>query len=371
MCVLAPIFTSPARKLSSRDRPPIPRSGSEETGPGTSSSSAPGSSGGGGGSSGGGGGRKKHSRDGGGGKHSGSRGGSSVQGRGREAGDTEGGEGGGRGGGGHTNRHSWDPETAQQYQNKIERSQSARFDRGSTSTDTNNRFERLNPDTEAPGDQSVKPSPASGGGRGRKRNSRSVSGGSSYRSRSPKRRSGKESGKGGGSGGGGGGGGGGEKEGGREKESSAAVVSCELEWDSGSHGEQEQPNELIINGGFSPGKETSLTATGTQGPSLEPTSSSMDKTSGASAQGGSGEAGEEEEEVGTVTKEGEETGKDGGKGEESKTRPRLTYTRVRTQYTCRTLYSCTLHYIAYCVRVHVSMSDVCVVATFRLCCCSP
>ncbi|CAI8015155.1 hypothetical protein GBAR_LOCUS9435 [Geodia barretti] len=157
-----------------------------------------------------------------------------------------------------------------------------------------------------------------GGGKGRKRNSRSASGGSSYRSRSPKRRSGKEGGKGGG------GGGGGEKEGGKEKESTAAVVSCELEWDSGSHGEQE-PGELIINGGVSPAKETLLTKQA----SLESTASSVDKTSGASAQGGSGEGGEEGEEDGTLTKTGEKVGKDGAESEESTTQPRHTYTRVQ------------------------------------------
>ena len=264
-----------------------------------------------------------------------------MQGRGRDAGETDGGgEGGGGGsrGGGHTNRHSWDPETAQRYQSggeKIERSQSARFDRVATATDTNNRFERLNPDAEAPGDQSMKPSPASGagGGKGRKRNSRSVSGGCSYRSRSPKRRSGKEGGKGGG------GGGGGEKEGGKEKESTAAVVSCELEWDSGSHGEQE-PGELIINGGVSPAKEAVLT----KQPSLEQAASSVDKTSGASAQGGSGEEGEES---GTLIKTGEKVGKDGGKNEEPKTRPRLTYTSVSDAEHCL-LVHLNVHVIVYC-----------------------
>ena len=276
-----------------------------------------------------------------------------MQGRGKDAGETDGGGEGGAGGnrgGGHANRHSWDPETAQRYQSggeKIERSQSARFDRVATATDTNNRFERLNPDAETPGDQS-KPSPASGvvvgggggGGKGRKRNSRSASGGSSYRSRSPKRRSGKEGGKGGG------GGGGGEKEGGKEKESTAAVVSCELEWDSGSHGEQE-PGELIINGGVSPAKETLLTKQA----SLESTASSVDKTSGASAQGGSGEGGEEGEEDGTLTKTGEKVGKDGAESEESTTQPRHTYTRVSDTVTRRTLSSCThlhVHVIVYC-----------------------
>ena len=261
----------------------------------------------------GGGGRKRHSREGGGRQHSGSKSGAgSVQGRGREVGEGEGEGGGGRG---HTNRHSWDPETAQSMtggsfsrggiSEKIERSQSARFDRGTP--DTNNRFERLNPDTEAPGDQSVKPSPAAGGGggRGRKRNSRSVSGGCSYRSKSPKRRSGKE----------GGGKGGGEREGTREKES-AAVVSCELEWDSGT----QESHDVVVNGGSSPVKESVL---GKQGSvELAP----VDKTSGgASAQGGEG--GCVEEEVCPAGDSGE--GVEQGEGEKER-KVRVTYTRVST-----------------------------------------
>ena len=179
-----------------------------------------------------------------------------------------------------------------------------------------------------------------------------MSGGSSYRSRSPKRRSGKEGGKGGG---------GGEREGGREKETTAAVVSCELEWDSGSHAEQ----ELIINGGVSPAKESPLTTAGKQIPS-ELASSSVDKMSGASAQGGSGEGGEEEGETGSQTSAGEKADQHEGKSEEKKIAPRLTYTRVSLTLHMHSLSFC-MPPCVYCILLSPCVCPCCLYVHVLLC----
>ena len=194
------------------------------------------------------------------------------------------GEGGGGGGTtrGHTHRHSWDPETAMQLQNstgraanKMERSQSVRFDR----MDTNNRFDRLNPDTEAPG-EAMK----SGNPRERKRNSRSASGSSSYRSRSPKRKPVKEGKDHRGSGHGA------DRGGGRDKESvSVTSTNCELEWDCGSHKEHDNNNVAVesVSKGDEQGQQSSSVSVTSGSGSMEAVEqTSLDKMSGASAQGG-------------------------------------------------------------------------------------
>ena len=259
-------------------------------------------------------------------------------------------EGGGGVRGGHTNRHSWDPETAQQYQgitvgsftrgsgDKIERSQSARFDR--VATDTNNRFERLNPDAEAPGDQPTKPNlVAGGGGRGRKRNSRSVSGtSSSYRSKSPKRRSGKEVPPRGG-----------EREREREKEG-VAPVSCELEWDSGTQSGEQEPSSDVVNGGSSPGKESLAKQT-----SVELFSSADSKTSGgASAQGEEGAEIDDSDGAacGSNSEETEELERD--KCEETGAKKRITYTRVRPTHTHTHTVTCSRTKLACVLYVHTA-----------------
>lgn len=240
------------------------------------------------------------------GKQSNTRSGNSVQIRARDPEEREGGTTIR-----HSNRHSWDSDTASQLQNrsaadKIERSQSARFDR-INSADTSNRFERLNPDAEAPGE--AKP----GSTRNRKRNSRSVSGSSSYRSRSPKRKSGKDQ-KGSQA-----------TERGREKDNSSgttATASCELEWDSGTNSLKQQEGELV--GTAENLVEPTSTAGAVSGSSpvqlLDQTS--IDKTSGASAQGGDGSSA-------TASDPGEEGGKDLTGSDMEKTKQiRLSYTRV-------------------------------------------
>lgn len=207
----------------------------------------------------------------------------------------------------HSNRHSWDSDTATQLQNrgmadKIERSQSARFDK---MADTSNRFERLNPDAEAPGE--AKP----GTTRNRKRNSRSVSGSSSYRSRSPKRKSGKD-----------------QKvsqasERGREKDNvvsgATTTTSCELEWDSGTNSLKQQEGELV-----STAAEPTSTAGTVSGsdPVQLVEQTSIDKTSGASAQGGDSTSA-------TASDSGEKGGKAPSASDTEKTKKlRLSYTRV-------------------------------------------
>ena len=244
--------------------------------------------------------------------------------------DGEGGEGGGMGRG-HTNRHSWDPETAMQYQHggtapksaadKIERSQSARFDRV---TDTNNRFERLNPDTEAPGE-----APRSGGTRNRKRNSRSVSGSSSYRSRSPKRKSGTSHG-----------GPASEKSAHRDKES-ASSTNCDLEWNSGPSTQSQSESDVFVNGGVSLAEDQQLSSSLTPAPlpdsqlsKLEVVTSVDKVSSGASAQGSvEGEGGDPGSSSTATSSAGVECGEGGEKKSECddkthKTKPRLSYTRV-------------------------------------------
>ena len=206
------------------------------------------------------------------------------------------------GGSGHAHRHSWDSETVMQNSvDRIERSQSARFDR-QASAETSNRFERLNPDTEAPGDAK-----SSSSVRGRKRTSRSVSGTTSCRSRSPKRKSGREGkegkdrrdSKG-------------SQERSRDKEiasapSSATTTSCELEWDftsTHSNSLQQQNNNELANvnaspllpendlggggGELSPLISHSLSDSKSPvGQQILPEHEAVDKMSGASAQGDS------------------------------------------------------------------------------------
>ena len=325
-CINMLIVLFAVRKGPSRDKPPTPRVHSEDH-ISTSINSTVGNTNG---SSVGGGRGKRQSvsqnhhsnmREGGvGGRHSSSRssGGGGVQMRARDEQERErrdGCEGEGRvGGRGHTNRHSWDPETATQYHSsnsssisssrtmtdKVERLQSSvRYDNKTsspttttTTTGTNNRFERLNPDTEAPGDQSSTRPTITGSTRGRKRNSRSVSGSSSaYRSRSPKQKSGKE------------GRGSGHRphseRGGnvRERENAVSNINCELEWDSNFISSQSQQDDEY-NMPSSQTKDVHITETsggcvvdtlcgvrqdGRQ--SSDHVVSSLDKMSGASAQG--------------------------------------------------------------------------------------
>lgn len=238
-----------------------------------------------------------------GGKQSNTRSGNSVQMRARDNEEREGGTIR------HSNRHSWDSDTATQLQNrgtadKIERSQSARFDR-MTAADTSNRFERLNPDAEAPGE--AKP----GSTRNRKRNSRSVSGSSSYRSRSPKRKSGKDQ-KG--------------SQAGREKDNvggTTTTASCELEWDSGT---KQQDGELVSEAE----KLAEPTSTADGGSGSTPVQlldqTPIDKTSGASAQGGDGSSA-------TASDSGEKGENIPSGGDSEKTKQiRLSYTRVSFHY---------------------------------------
>lgn len=218
---------------------------------------------------------------------------------------------------GHINRHSWD--SAMQLQNssrlaadQIEHSQSARFDRVTT-TDTSNRFDRLNPDTEAPGE------PKSGNTRARKRNSRSASGSSSYRSRSPKRKSGKD---------------GKDQKGsqaperGKDKESigGSTTMGCELEWDSVSNSPKQQENRLVN----AATDESELGETIVR--PVEPLDqASIDKMSGASAQGGDSV----QVPSGGTAPAGDLGDKDAG-SEETKqlTTTRLSYSRVSSVCRC-------------------------------------
>lgn len=326
------------RKAFNRDKPPTPRS--QHITEDHNSTAVVGT--------GGGSGRKRQSGShhssreggGGGGKHSSTRsGGSAVQVKGQPVELERGGEGGGTVRG-HTNRHSWDPETAMQYQHSgtagstktsgdvIERSLSARFDRV---TDTNNRFERLNPDTEAPGDTQ-----RAGSTRSRKRNSRSASGSSSYRSRSPKRKSGKESKEHKASSGSGhtSSSSSAEKVTLRDNET-ASATNCDLEWDSSvSSSQQQSDGDIMVNGAVPLKDDQGLTSPVTAGPprsQLEKVGqvTAVDKTSGASAQGSvehddpssptSAAAREEEE---------EEVGEKGECDITEKTKSRLSYSRV-------------------------------------------
>ena len=134
-------------------------------------------------------------------------------------------EGGSHGGHYRNRHHSWESEALNtpKMSDKIER-HSARCDRlaGSNAVvtaETSNRFDRLNPDTEALCNH--KPS----GGRSRRRMPRNSAGSAAYRSQSPKRKSGKE------------GKGGREHKDSREKpreeETDSSIrSSVELEWDA-------------------------------------------------------------------------------------------------------------------------------------------
>ena len=187
-------------------------------------------------------------------------------------------EGGSSGLLGHPHRHhSWDSDMSSSTRTteKIERAQSARFDRLTSSstagtTETSNRFERLNPDTEAPGDS--KP----GSSRGRKRAPRANSGPASYRSRSPKRKSGREG-----------------KEAREHRDSqekregdAGLVESGELEWESPlAHSRQQQESPSMAD---SPREEVEFTVSlsGSESAELDEQDGG-DKMSGASAKGDS------------------------------------------------------------------------------------
>ena len=185
-------------------------------------------------------------------------------------------EGGSSGLLGHPHRHhSWDSEmSSTRTPEKIERAQSARFDRLTSSstagtTETSNRFERLNPDTEAPGDS--KPS----SGRGRKRAPRTNSGPASYRSRSPKRKSareGKEARE--------------HRDSQEKREGDAGLVeSGELEWDAPSAHSLQQGSPSTAD---SPREEVDFTMSlsGSESTELDEQDAG-DKMSGASAKGDS------------------------------------------------------------------------------------
>lgn len=200
----------------------------------------------------------------------------------------------------HSNRHSWDSDTATQLHstNKIERSQSARFDR-MAAADTSNRFERLNPDAEAPGE--AKP----GVTRSRKRNSRSVSGSTSYRSRSPKRKYGKEKTSQ-------------ASERGKEKD----TASCELEWDSGTNSQQQLEGELVSATEKLVEPTSTVSAVSGSGPVDVLEQASIDKTSGASAQG-------RDSSPAPNSDSGEKGGKASTASDTEKTQQlRISYTRV-------------------------------------------
>lgn len=351
------------RKVFNRDKPPTPRT-QHATEDHNSTTVV---------STGGGSGRKRqsgshHSSRDGGSKHSSTRssGGSSAQMKAQHTElerSGEGGEGGGGGTGrGHTtNRHSWDPETALQYQHgsnststtaaskttpTMERSQSVRYDRV---TDTNNRFEKLNPDTEAPGE-----APKSGVTRNRKRNSRSVSGSSSYRSRSPKRKSGKEGKEHKGSSTSS------EKAAHRDKES-ANVTNCDLEWNSDGT-QLPSESDVFLNGGVSLGEDQLLSSSAplpaSQLEKLEQVTSAVDKTSGASAQGsveGGGSGPTSPLSTTATAAVGEEAGEKGETSdgvEAQETKSRLSYTRVSSVCACfcLSIIQCTC---IICMYIHV------------------
>ena len=240
---------------------------------------------------------------------------------------------------GHTNRHSWDPEMAAQYHagsgssvnhrstsDKLERSLSAaRFDGGggrvTATTGTNNRFERLNPDAETPGDQTPRPAAvvvggtvAGGGGGwrdgGGERGEREEEDLAEYlrvlliQVSLPKRKS---AGKGSGGHGPHSDNRGGNTKGG-ERESTAAMVAsvnCELEWDSGSGASSSQRHQdseetILVNGERAEIASESTDVVESLSSCLarqvgrrhsREQASTVDKTSGASAQGGSGGGG--------------------------------------------------------------------------------
>ena len=230
---------------------------------------------------------------------------------------------GGSGGGtarGHTHRHSWDPETATQFQNatgrtanKMERSQSVRFDRVAA-MDTNNRFDRLNPDAEAPG-EAMK----SGNTRERKRNSRSASGSSSYRSRSPKRKPVKEGKDHRGSSHG-------AEKGGRDKESAGiSSTNCELEWDSGTHKEQDI-KDVAFHSISKDNEQGQQSLSVSSGPVEPQEQTSLDKMSGASAQCGDTVQGASSDTPPDTCGDVDETAAAGG--DIDKPKARLSYSRV-------------------------------------------
>ena len=272
---------------------------------------------------------------------------------------------------GHTNRHSWDSETATRQlhrttADRLERSQSARFDRAVTTTDTNNRFERLNPDTEAPGD-----APRTGGTRSRKHNSRSASG-SSYRSRSPKRKSGGKDQKS-------------NHPPERGHKETTQTTNCELEWDSFAtpttlcQQQQQDGDDVHVahNGAESqsPPVSTSPAAAAAcdskRTAKRTPEQTTVDKVSGASAQGGGSEVGERVQgthdgDPAASGPTGDELGEKGGCSSDTETTTRLSYTRV--SYVDMSMVWCSLAHRNDNV-MYIMMLCVFSEFYFVLCCC--